>query len=127
MAALNNTFAALLILTFILQGKGISGQLEECDISKIQVTVHRTSTQVEGNREFLVVISNVCWCPQSNITLTCDRFQSVEPVDPAVVAVDGSAFLVNGGKPLVNGRPVSFKYAWSERFRFYPLASQINC
>lgn len=84
--------------------------------------------RVQGEREFLVVISNVCWCPQSNITLACDGFNSLEPVDPKVLkAVGDGSWLVNGGDPVVNGRPVSFKYAGPTRFRFTPLNSQINC
>ncbi|KAG5537244.1 hypothetical protein RHGRI_024630 [Rhododendron griersonianum] len=87
-----------------------------------------TSPLPSGIPTYTVEIMNVCvtGCDISGIHLSCGWFSSARLINPRVFKrLRYNDCLVNAGRPLVNGRTVSFQYA--NTFR-YPLSvSSVIC
>ncbi|KAL6890314.1 hypothetical protein ACP4OV_009077 [Aristida adscensionis] len=84
-----------------------------CQLSDIKISLEETGDVVEGQPEYEVTVDNRCSCPQSDVKLRCLRLPSVKKLDGSkIVAVDDDLCLVAGGRPIVWGSPVTFRYAW---------------
>ncbi|KAL0429626.1 UNVERIFIED_CONTAM: protein TAPETUM DETERMINANT 1 [Sesamum radiatum] len=101
---------------------------EKCSKSDIVISQGATEALPNGIPTYTVEIMNVCisGCDISAIHLTCGWFSSARLVNPRVFKrIRFDDCLVNEGKPLVNGRTLSFQYA--NTFR-YPLSvSSLSC
>ncbi|KAK4410751.1 protein TAPETUM DETERMINANT 1 [Sesamum angolense] len=101
---------------------------EKCSKSDIVISQGATEALPNGIPTYTVEIMNVCisGCDISAIHLTCGWFSSARLVNPRVFKrLRFDDCLVNEGKPLVNGRTLSFQYA--NTFR-YPLSvSSLSC
>ncbi|ERN06291.1 TPD1 protein homolog 1 [Amborella trichopoda] len=111
MAAIGFKFLWALLGLYILN----QGYAKKCGPSDIRVTQSKTGEVVEGQSQFEVTISNTCACPQSNVKIGCSGFSSVGPSpNPSVFRMlDDSTCIVNDGKPIANGSPVKFTYAFA--------------
>ncbi|KAH0466891.1 hypothetical protein IEQ34_004129 [Dendrobium chrysotoxum] len=116
-------FSALLILFFASHGLGAP-----CSLSNIVISQAATGKIVEGMREFKVVISNNCYCAQSQVIVRCFGLSSVEPVDrSAIVPLNSENCLVKNGGPITKTSPVIFKYAWKTPQDFPLVSSNVRC
>ncbi|XP_075480251.1 protein TAPETUM DETERMINANT 1 [Primulina tabacum] len=101
---------------------------ERCSKSDIVISQGATEPLPNGIPTYTVEIMNVCvsGCDISAIHLSCGWFSSARLVNPRVFKrLRFDDCLVNDGKPLVNGRTLSFQYA--NTFR-YPLSvSSVTC
>ncbi|XP_073015866.1 protein TAPETUM DETERMINANT 1-like [Primulina eburnea] len=101
---------------------------EKCSKSDIVLSQGATESLPNGIPTYTVEIMNVCvsGCDISSIHLSCGWFSSARLVNPRVFKrLRFDDCLVNDGKPLVNGRTLSFQYA--NTFR-YPLSvSSVTC
>ncbi|XWS54370.1 hypothetical protein CRYUN_Cryun10bG0084400 [Craigia yunnanensis] len=99
----------------------------QCSLEKVTISQTQTGKTVENKPEWQVTISNGCVCSQSELKLSCSGFQTVETIDPSVLAKSGGECLINNGEPVPPLSDFSFKYAWDTSFPFNPLSSQPNC
>lgn len=84
--------------------------------------------EIQGKDELSVTITNNCKCPQSQIMFLSKMFQTIEPVDPAILEKQGDGkYLLLKGKPLEPSASVTFKYAWDYPFSFAPIESSAPC
>ncbi|KAL6996900.1 hypothetical protein U1Q18_007025 [Sarracenia purpurea var. burkii] len=101
---------------------------DKCSKSDIVVTQGSTLPLPNGIPTYTVEIMNVCvtGCDISGIHLSCAWFSSARLINPRIFKrLRYDDCLVNDGKPLVNGRTISFQYA--NTFR-YPLSvSSVIC
>ncbi|XP_043700431.1 protein TAPETUM DETERMINANT 1-like [Telopea speciosissima] len=124
MATTLHLFSSFLLLLFICE----QGYGKVCSISDLSVKLKKTGNVIEQKPEYLVTITNNCACPQSKVLMKCFGLSSVEPVDPAICKpVDDINCLINGGKPIQKGHPISFKYAWLTPSDFSIVESNIVC
>ncbi|XP_022748827.1 TPD1 protein homolog 1-like [Durio zibethinus] len=121
MAAILNLIFAVLFLSLIGQGHC------QCSLDNIKISHSQTGKTVENKPEWKVTISNRCSCSQSELKLSCNGFQTVETIDPSVLAKSGGECLVNNGQPVPPFGDFNFNYAWDTSFPFSPLSSHINC
>ncbi|XP_042948220.1 protein TAPETUM DETERMINANT 1-like isoform X1 [Carya illinoinensis] len=87
---------------------------EKCTRSDIVVNQGPTPPLPSGIPTYTVEIMNVCvsGCDISSIHLSCGWFSSAQLINPKIFRRLGyNECLVNDGKPLANGRTLSFKYA----------------
>ncbi|KAK9678131.1 hypothetical protein RND81_11G190000 [Saponaria officinalis] len=106
---------------------GTTGHAQKCTISDMKVKITRTGKAVEGAPEWVATIYNTCTCPQSNVYLKCTGFNSYEVISPSIFKVVGDICLINSGKPIVKGVPVSFNFAFNTPFDLLPFKSTISC
>ncbi|KAL3512551.1 hypothetical protein ACH5RR_025268 [Cinchona calisaya] len=101
---------------------------DKCSISDIVINQGPTAPLPNGIPTYTVEIMNVCvtGCDISGIHLTCGWFSSARLINPRIFKrLRFDDCLVNDGKPLLNGRAISFQYA--NTFR-YPLSvSSVIC
>ncbi|GAA0138444.1 hypothetical protein Leryth_020121 [Lithospermum erythrorhizon] len=93
-----------------------------CSNSDIIINQGPTAPQYNGIPTYTVEIMNVCFtgCNISSIHLNCGWFGSANIVNPRIFKrLRYNDCLVNDGRPLTNGRVISFQYA--NTFR-YPLS-----
>ncbi|EPS74603.1 hypothetical protein M569_00151, partial [Genlisea aurea] len=101
---------------------------DKCSASDIVVSQGPTAPLPNGIPAYTVEIINVCasGCDISGIHLSCGWFSSARLVNPHVFKrVRFNDCLVNDGKPLVNGRTLSFQYANTYQYRLAVAA--IRC
>ncbi|KAK1295435.1 hypothetical protein QJS10_CPA16g00452 [Acorus calamus] len=55
------------------------------------------------------------------------RFITVQPIDPAIIRMDGEKCIVRDGLPIHFNDVIKFNYAWDRIFIFVPISSQIAC
>lgn len=99
----------------------------ECYLWDVITSQKRTGVQIDGKPEWNVTITNYCSCPVKNVFLNCREFQSIEPVDSSILAVQGDLCLVNGGQPIYNNQTIQFKYSRDTIFFFYTKAIELFC
>ncbi|KAH7670227.1 hypothetical protein IHE45_10G011800 [Dioscorea alata] len=117
--------AFALLLCFSQRG---NTQGATCSLSDIGINQTRTGEVVNGEDEYVVVISNNCACSQSSILLKCAGFNTTENVDPTLFKpVGNDQCSVNNGRPILQGSNISFKYAWASPQVFLPASSVITC
>ncbi|KAL0318908.1 UNVERIFIED_CONTAM: protein TAPETUM DETERMINANT 1 [Sesamum angustifolium] len=112
-------------------GKGVEPNRiwgDKCSKSDIVISQGATEPLPNGIPTYTVEIMNVCvsGCDISSIHVSCGWFSSARLVNPRVFKrLRYDDCLVNDGKPLVNGRTLSFQYA--NTFP-YPLSvSSVSC
>ncbi|KAI3463597.1 hypothetical protein Pfo_020260 [Paulownia fortunei] len=101
---------------------------EKCSKSDIVISQGPTEPLPNGIPTYTVEIMNVCisGCDISAIHLSCGWFSSARLVNPRVFKrLRFDDCLVNNGKPLVNGRTLSFQYA--NTFRYHLSVSSVTC
>ncbi|KAJ0961127.1 hypothetical protein J5N97_000902 [Dioscorea zingiberensis] len=124
----NKVFFLIAFALLFCFSQGGNGQTTRCNLSNIGINQTRTGVLVNGVDEYAVVISNNCACPQSSVLLKCAGFSTVENVDPSLFKpVGDDQCSVNNGRPLVQGSPITFNYAWASPQVFLPAGSVINC
>lgn len=96
----------------------------ECGVKDLVIGTVRSGRQIQGKPEWNVQIVNKCNCSQSNIFLSCQGFQTVEPVDPAIFSKHGDQCSVNKGFPIASQNEVTFSYAWDPPFFLFPLSTR---
>ncbi|XP_076882267.1 TPD1 protein homolog 1-like [Bidens hawaiensis] len=87
---------------------------DKCSKSDIVINQGPTSPLPSGIPTYTVEIMNVCTtgCDISAIHVSCGWFSSARLINPRYFKrLRYNDCLVNGGKPLLNGRTVSFQYA----------------
>ncbi|KAI4351416.1 hypothetical protein L6164_005785 [Bauhinia variegata] len=114
-----NLFLSLIIIQ-------VSGCCHDCSFSKIIVGTERSGRNVEGIPEWNVSLINNCTCVQSQIKLACKGFQTLEPVDPSILSVEGDNCNLINGNPLQPFASVHFSYAWDPPFLLLPIHSVIS-
>ncbi|KAL2482701.1 Protein TAPETUM DETERMINANT 1 [Forsythia ovata] len=133
----NNTFFAAHRKLLIIGGKEEEKEnevdpnriwSENCSKSDIVISQGATEPLPNGIPTYTVEIMNACiaGCDISRIHVSCGWFSSARLINPRVFKrLHFDDCLVNDGKPLINGRTLSFQYA--NTFR-YPLSvSSITC
>ncbi|CAO2831252.1 unnamed protein product [Amaranthus hypochondriacus] len=123
MAAFFNLFSLVAVFFLVCQ----QGYSYKCGVSNIKVTTKRTGTTIEGQPQYAVTISNNCPCKQSSVYLRCLGFSTVQPVHPSLLKIKGDSCLINNGRPIIKGKPFSFKYSFLQPTDLVPLRSQISC
>ncbi|KAL6890303.1 hypothetical protein ACP4OV_009066 [Aristida adscensionis] len=109
-------------------GGGGGGGGGGCELSDIKISLKETRNVVEGQPEYEVTVDNRCSCPQSDVKLRCLRLPSVKRLDGSkIVAVDDDLCLVAGGRPIVRGSPVTFRYAWKTPQSFTVNSTKPQC
>ncbi|CAA0806907.1 TPD1 protein homolog 1 [Striga hermonthica] len=101
---------------------------DRCSKSDIIVSQGPTEPLPNGIPTYTVEIMNVCvsGCDISAIHLRCGWFSSARLVNPRVFKrLDFDNCLVNNGKPLTNGRTLSFQYA--NTFPYSMTVSSVRC
>ncbi|CAL1353171.1 unnamed protein product [Linum trigynum] len=81
----------------------------------------RSGKEVGGQTEWIVTFTNRCSCPIENIVLSCQGFQTAEPISQTVLKVNGGQCLLYSGTQLKAGGSLSFSYAWNSPFNLTPL------
>ncbi|XP_006660009.1 TPD1 protein homolog 1-like [Oryza brachyantha] len=118
----------MILFACLLASISIKGQAEGCSLDNIAVSQSATGGWAHGQPEYAVTVSNTCGCPQSDVRVACDGFNTTLAVDPSKLRpAGGDLCLVNGGTPVVQGHDVTFSYAWSPQFKFTPVSSTLNC
>ncbi|KAI3822575.1 hypothetical protein L1987_10168 [Smallanthus sonchifolius] len=123
MASTFDSLLAMILFTlFITRGHG------QCVLKDITVGTERTSREIQGKQEWKVMFINPCKCPQQDLIVSCDGYQTVEKVDPNVFTpIGNNRCIVNGGRPIAPFGRVEFLYAWDPPFIFVPHSSQVHC
>ncbi|KAL7139633.1 hypothetical protein ABFS83_09G066200 [Erythranthe nasuta] len=101
---------------------------DRCSKSDILISQGPTAPLPNGIPTYTVEIMNVCvsGCDISAIHLSCGWFSSARLVNPRVFKrVHFDDCLVNDGKPLVNGKTLSFQYA--NTYRYPLIVSSVTC
>ncbi|WJX17366.1 hypothetical protein P8452_07295 [Trifolium repens] len=93
-----------------------------CPLSSLQI-VQRLEGQVQGKSRWVVSVTNHCNCPQSQILLSCRGFQTVEGINPTILAKQGDNCLLFNGHTLNLTDIDQFEYAWDPSFPFVPISS----
>ncbi|KAK2984697.1 hypothetical protein RJ640_014034 [Escallonia rubra] len=101
---------------------------DKCSKSDIVINQGPTAPLPSGIPTYTVEIMNVCvnGCDIAGIHLSCGWFSSARLINPRIFKrLRYNDCVVNDGKPLANGRALSFQYA--NTFR-YPLSvSSVVC
>jgi len=98
----------------------------QCYPTDIITSQKRTGVQVQGKTEWIVTITNNCSCPIKNLFLNCRNFQSIEPINPSILSIQGDLCLVNAGQPIYKDI-IQFKYATDRIFLFYTKSFELFC
>ncbi|KAL2327466.1 hypothetical protein Fmac_020893 [Flemingia macrophylla] len=114
-----------LILLFGLVFKGSDAY---CSIAQnIIVKQSRTGNWAHGMPEWKVTITNQCSCPQSQVELKCDGFQTYKYADQSILNFFGNVCLLKNGQPIFPSETVEFLYAWDPPYPFQPISSKGIC
>ncbi|OVA17046.1 hypothetical protein BVC80_9041g54 [Macleaya cordata] len=122
MAVAINTLFAIVILSLV--GKGFC-QIKECSTADLKVSQTSTGKVIKGKPEYEVTVTNDCPCEQSNVTLTCEGFNTVEEVNPAIF--NKQTCLVKNGKTFSGHESIKFKYAWDATTTLTVASSYVFC
>ncbi|GMY29255.1 TPD1 protein homolog 1-like [Fagus crenata] len=121
MAAFIKFLCVLFVVSLV--GKGNC----QCGLSNVSINQSKTGEVVQKKPVWNVTITNNCACSQSDLTLSCNGFQTVKPVDSSVLSKSGNECLVNNGVIVGPFSFVTFTYAWDTSFPFQTLSSTVNC
>ncbi|KAF0896374.1 hypothetical protein E2562_021905 [Oryza meyeriana var. granulata] len=120
----------MIFLACLLSSISNRGGAASCSLDNIVMSQSGTGGWAHGQPEYVVTVSNTCGCSQSDVHVACDGFNTTLAVDPSKLrppSDGGKLCLVNGGEPVVQGRDVTFSYAWSPQFKFTPVSSNVKC
>ncbi|KAD4889123.1 hypothetical protein R6Q59_033993 [Mikania micrantha] len=101
---------------------------DKCSASDIVINQGPTSPLPNGIPTYTVEIMNVCatGCDISRIHVSCGWFSSARLINPRLFKrLRYNDCLVNNGKPLINGRTISFQYA--NTFPYHLSISSVVC
>ncbi|XP_009778159.1 TPD1 protein homolog 1B-like [Nicotiana sylvestris] len=122
MAAIVKLSITLLLL--VLLSKDVCG----CDLNNITIGTIRSGNEIQGKPEWNVVVVNNCDCPMQNLFLSCNDFQTTEPVDPSIFKPSGdNTCIVNNGSSIQPKDTVKFSYAWDPPFFLRPTSVVTSC
>ncbi|KAF8035000.1 hypothetical protein BT93_C1127 [Corymbia citriodora subsp. variegata] len=88
----------------------------QCSPRDIEIVQSRTGAIVHQKPQWQVTITKLCRCTILNASLLCPGFQTVEPISPSVLDIQGNRCLLNGGRAIKQA--VSFDYAWDVAYPF---------
>ncbi|CAN6583058.1 unnamed protein product [Malus baccata var. baccata] len=100
----------------------VGGYCQPCTLDNLKIAEGKIS-----DVKWHVTITNDCLCSQQDVKLSCDGFQSAEPIDPSILSKSGGECLVNNGQPIYGNKNFNFDYASTTKFPFKPLSSQVAC
>ncbi|KAJ8534954.1 hypothetical protein K7X08_016682 [Anisodus acutangulus] len=122
MATIVKLSITLLLLTLL--SKGVCG----CDLNNITIGTIRSGKEIKGKPEWNVVVVNNCDCPMQNMLLSCNDFQTTEPVDTAIFKPAGdNKCSINNGNSIKPKDTVKFSYAWDPPFLLRPTSVVASC
>ncbi|CAL4993140.1 unnamed protein product [Urochloa decumbens] len=125
MAASAVTVAAASIVLLVLTPPAAG----RCDAMKdVRVKENAGQAQLNGAKEYAVVVTNTAGVPVSGIHLYCGYdFHTVSPVDPDIIALvrNGDCLLRRGGA-IAAGGSVTFSYTSYTRYSMDLLAATCN-
>nr|XP_004248681.1 protein TAPETUM DETERMINANT 1-like [Solanum lycopersicum] len=114
----------LLLLLLTLLTKGVCS----CGLNNITVGTIRSGVEIKGKPEWNVVVMNNCDCPMQKMVLSCNDFQTTEPVDPTIFKPLGNnECSVNNGNVIPAKNTVNFSYAWDPPFFLRPTFVTTSC
>ncbi|XP_056690803.1 uncharacterized protein [Spinacia oleracea] len=122
MAVLVKSLVALFFFICVVHGGSSICTNEDLKINQVS-----TGTQVGGKAEYEVSIENTCSCVFVDIILSCDGFQTQEPIDHSILNKDGSDCTINNGNAIAPSSTFKFKYSWDQMYNFSLKNSQIAC
>ncbi|KAL3745465.1 hypothetical protein ACJRO7_014551 [Eucalyptus globulus] len=100
------------ILIMLCVGKGNC----QCSPQDIEIVQSQTGAIVQQKPEWKVTINKKCDCTIENVNLVCPGFQTIEPIDPSVLQIQGDKCLLKGGQAITQA--ISFSYAWDDSYSF---------
>ncbi|XP_058745768.1 uncharacterized protein LOC131618594 [Vicia villosa] len=112
---------SIIFLTLVIKGSSIG-----CSLNNITIGTTRSGREINNTPEWNVVVTNNCNCIQSQLTLTCTGFKTLQPVDPSILSVTNGVCLLINGKPLPPFGSVKFSYVWYPPFVMWPKSSTIG-
>ncbi|CAO2141748.1 unnamed protein product [Urochloa humidicola] len=125
MAASHTAVAAAAIILLVLTPPAAG----RCDATKdVVVKENAGQEQLNGAKEYTVVVTNKAGVPVSGIHLYCGYdFHTVSPVDPDIISLvkNGDCLLLRGGA-IAPGGSVSFSYTSYTRYSMVILAASCN-
>ncbi|KAL0553340.1 hypothetical protein IC582_007232 [Cucumis melo] len=125
MINLSTMIAAIIILLLSFINEGCAAG--SCSLDTINIGTQRSGREIGGQPEWNVQVINNCDCPQKQIILSCQGFQTIEPVDPSILSKQrDNCLLINGGI-VQPGSSVSFSYAWDPPVIMLPRFSVSLC
>ncbi|KAM1527864.1 hypothetical protein ACFXTI_016984 [Malus domestica] len=89
----------IVILLFSLARNGFCA----CSLDNLNIGTYRSGREVGGKPERNVVVTNNCNCARNHIVLSCQGFQTLEPVDPAILEKRGDECVLIRGDSLAAG------------------------
>uniref|UniRef100_A0A3Q7JCI8 Uncharacterized protein n=1 Tax=Solanum lycopersicum TaxID=4081 RepID=A0A3Q7JCI8_SOLLC len=99
-----------------------------CGLNNITVGTIRSGVEIKGKPEWNVVVMNNCDCPMQKMVLSCNDFQTTEPVDPTIFKPLGNnECSVNNGNVIPAKNTVNFSYAWDPPFFLRPTFVTTSC
>ncbi|XP_019452076.1 PREDICTED: uncharacterized protein LOC109354195 [Lupinus angustifolius] len=126
-ATIKNIIIFLFFLGLITHGYCQPKQLGPCSVASLSVKQTATGVKVQGKQEWLVTITNECYCFQSQVILKCPKFRTIAPVTPNIMNYSGDDYChINLDKPILK-QPVTFKYAWDKATSMTPFSALISC
>ncbi|XP_055808408.1 protein TAPETUM DETERMINANT 1-like [Solanum dulcamara] len=113
----------LLLLTLL--SKGVCS----CDLNNITIGTIRSGREIMGKPEWNVVVVNNCDnCTMQKMLLSCNGFQTTEPVDPTIFKpVGNNTCSVNNGNSIPPKYTVKFSYAWDPPFFLRQTSVNTSC
>ncbi|ESQ53968.1 hypothetical protein EUTSA_v10026845mg [Eutrema salsugineum] len=112
-------FVVFLLLSMVTQG------MCRCTFGDIQIGTVRTGREIAGQSEWKVTVINTCTCLQSQVTLSCQGFAPVKPVEPWLLHPQGNTCLLINGAALPAGATAQFTYA-GQPYIFRPASSTVD-
>ena len=106
---------------------GSAGLCQFYSLDSITVSQSLTGALIHDKPEWNTTITNRTPCSYQNLTLACNGFQTVEEVDPSIMAKMGDECLINNGQPVYPFTSLNFTYAWDTSFPFKLVYSQMAC
>ncbi|XP_060178715.1 TPD1 protein homolog 1-like [Lycium barbarum] len=115
---------SITLLLLVLLNKSVCG----CDLNNITIGTIRSGNEIKGKPEWNVVVVNNCDCPMLNMLLSCNGFQTTEPVDPAIFKPIGNdTCSINNGSSIKPKDSVKFSYAWDPPCFLRPTSVVASC
>ncbi|KAJ8769056.1 hypothetical protein K2173_024052 [Erythroxylum novogranatense] len=112
----------LFLFCLIVQGSCCTGK------DDLKVSQAKTGKLIKNKPEFNVTIYNDCTCSEVNVYLgPVEGFNTVEPIDPKILAKTPQGWLVSDGQPIYAHKSFSFTYAWDSQSNFVPVGATKAC
>ena len=96
-----------------------------CPDNDVSLEQKGTGKIVGGKQEWKLTLRTGCFCPQINVTIACNGFESFQIPDPSTFVIKDSTCLIL--RPVTLLDPVNIFYVADTDFGFYLLASTAKC